>query len=113
MNTVERPWGNYKVLQFEETFQVKQLIIYPEKRLSLQSHRYRAEHWFIVSGNGIVQIDHKEFEISAGDSVDIGVETKHRISCTSNHPLIFIEVQTGSSFDENDIERFEDDFGRV
>ena len=113
MNTVERPWGNYQVLQSEETFQVKQLMVYAGKRLSLQSHKYRAEQWFIVSGNGIVQVENKEFKISPGESVDIGVGSKHRISCTSNHPLIFVEVQTGSSFDENDIERFEDDFGRV
>ena len=108
----ERPWGNYKVLHSEVTFQVKKLIVNQNKRISLQSHKFRAEHWFIVSGKGIVQLDSQEIEVFVGDSSNIPIASKHRISCTSKESLIFIEVQTGISFDENDIIRYEDDFGR-
>jgi mannose-6-phosphate isomerase-like protein (cupin superfamily) len=81
-------------------------------RLSLQSHKYRAEHWFIVSGSGLVQLENEVISVQQGNSVDIPIGAKHRITCTSDDPLVFVEVQTGISFDENDITRYEDDFGR-
>lgn len=112
MNYQERPWGSYTVLQKELNFQVKKLVINPGMRLSLQSHKFRAEHWFIVSGSGLVQLDYQNMEVAKGDSVDVPIGTKHRISCTTTDPLVLIEIQTGSSFDENDIVRHEDDFGR-
>lgn len=101
------------MLQSEETFQVKKLVIQPGMRLSLQSHQFRSEHWFIVSGSGIALVDGYEKIVGAGDSVDISRGLKHRITCTSEEQLVFIEVQTGSSFDESDITRFDDDFGRL
>jgi mannose-6-phosphate isomerase-like protein (cupin superfamily) len=113
MNFEERPWGNYTVLKSDSTFQVKKLVVNPGKRLSLQSHQFRAEHWFIVSGQGIAQLDGEEITLNAGDSIDVPVEAKHRISCSSDMELVFIEVQTGASFDESDITRFDDDFGRL
>ena len=108
----ERPWGNFTVLHTEATCQVKKLVVHSGKRLSLQSHKFRAEHWFIVSGAGLVQIENEKKEVTAGDSVNIPIGAKHRISCTSKDPLTFVEVQTGISFDEKDIIRHEDDFGR-
>ena len=108
-----RPWGQYEVLKTEENFQLKKLLVRPGMRLSLQSHMYRSEHWFIVSGTAKVEIDGVKNNVGPGDSVDIKTGSKHRISCISTEPLIFIEVQTGSSFDEEDIVRYEDDFGRV
>jgi len=113
MNFEERPWGNYTVLISDSTYQVKKLVVYPGKRLSLQSHKFRAEHWFIVSGKGIALLDGEEITLKAGDSIDVPIEAKHRISCSSEMELVFIEVQTGSSFDESDITRFDDDFGRL
>jgi mannose-6-phosphate isomerase-like protein (cupin superfamily) len=107
-----RPWGNYTVLQEGENYQVKRLVINPGKRISLQSHQFRAEHWFIVSGAGIAEVDGVATTVKPGDSVDIPVGLKHRISCSDIVPLTFIEVQTGTSFSETDITRFEDDFGR-
>jgi mannose-6-phosphate isomerase-like protein (cupin superfamily) len=112
MNFEERPWGSYTILYSSASCQVKKLVVNPNKRLSLQSHQYRAEHWFIVSGSGLVQIDSSNLEVSQGDSVDIPIGFKHRISSISTTPLVFIEVQTGTSFDEKDIVRYEDDFGR-
>ena len=101
------------MLQSEVSFQVKKLVVQPGMRLSLQSHKFRSEHWFIVSGSGITLVDGTEKFVEAGDSVDIATGLKHRITCTSEEPLVFIEVQTGSSFDESDIIRFDDDFGRL
>ena len=107
-----RPWGNYTVLEAGESYQVKRLSVNPGKRISLQSHQFRAEHWFIVSGGGIAEVGGVETKVKRGDSVDIPIGLKHRISCNDLEPLIFIEVQTGTSFSETDITRFEDDFGR-
>lgn len=112
MNFEERPWGSFVVLQTDSGYQVKKLVVNPGMRLSLQSHKYRAEHWFIVSGTALVELEDSKFEVDKGGSVDIPSGAKHRITCKSDHPLIFIEVQTGTSFDENDITRYEDDFGR-
>jgi mannose-6-phosphate isomerase len=113
MNFEERPWGNYSVLYTDETCQVKKLILNPGKRISLQSHEFRAEHWFIVSGQGSAELDGKKIEVGPGDSVDIPIGSMHRISCGEGDPMVFIEVQTGSSFEESDIVRYEDDFGRI
>jgi mannose-6-phosphate isomerase-like protein (cupin superfamily) len=113
MHFEERPWGNYTVLHTDEICQVKKLVVNPGKRISLQSHEFRAEHWFIVSGQGIAELDGKEVEMGPGDSIDVPISSKHRISCSSDGPLVFIEVQTGSSFSEDDITRYGDDFGRI
>ena len=108
-----RPWGSFIVLFSDQNCQVKKLDVSPGQRLSLQSHKLRHEHWFVVKGAGKAQVDDAEIILHPGDSVDIPVGTKHRISNDSDDLLVFIEVQTGVSFDEEDIQRFEDDFGRV
>ena len=113
MNFEERPWGNYTVLHTKENFHVKKLVVNPGKRISLQSHKFRAEHWFIVSGYGNAELDGKEFEVVSADSIDIPIGSKHRISCSNAEPLVFIEVQAGATFAEDDIVRYEDDFGRI
>ena len=112
MSSDQRPWGNYTVLHVEPSCQVKKLVVHPGKRLSLQSHKFRAEHWFVVSGEGTADLDGAEIRLKAGDSIDIPIGAKHRIACSSATDLVFIEVQTGSSFAEDDIVRYEDDFGR-
>jgi mannose-6-phosphate isomerase len=108
----ERPWGNFTVLHSEDNCQVKKLVVHPGKRLSLQSHKFRAEHWFIVSGQGNAELGGLEMMVKSGDSFDVPIGAKHRITCTGKTDLVFIEVQTGSSFAEDDIVRYEDDFGR-
>ena len=113
MNFEERPWGNYTVLHSDKSHQVKKMVVNPGKRLSLQSHNFRAEHWFIVSGQGIAELDGQEILLGPGDSIDIPIALKHRIACRGEGDLVFIEVQSGSSFAEEDIVRYEDDFGRV
>ena len=107
-----RPWGQYEVLQEAENHKVKCIKVSPGKRLSYQRHQKRAEHWFIVSGNGEVLIDGVTRKISAGDTVDFGIGVLRRISNTGTDEIVFVEVQTGTYFGEDDIERVEDDFGR-
>ncbi|MFM7860459.1 MAG: phosphomannose isomerase type II C-terminal cupin domain [Candidatus Nanopelagicaceae bacterium] len=108
----ERPWGRYEVLQETATHKVKCIWVHPGKRLSYQRHKFRAEHWFIVTGTGEVTIDGKVSAFKAGDTIEFGIGVLHRISNTGNEDVIFVEVQTGSYFGEDDIERVEDDFGR-
>ena len=113
MNTEKRPWGHYEVLYSGIDCQVKRIEIEPGKRISLQSHKFRNEHWFITSGKGTVQINEQIRSINAGDMVDIPIGTKHRVAASDGFTLSFIEVQTGVSFDELDIIRYDDDYGRA
>ena len=108
-----RPWGYYVVLSDLDDHKVKRIVVYPGKRLSLQSHKRRSEHWMVVSGKGVVTLDSREVELSPGASVDIPVGTRHRMTNRSDAPVVFVEIQTGDYFGEDDIERYEDDFGRA
>ncbi len=107
-----RPWGRYFILEESPIHKVKRIEVRPGKRLSYQRHKFRAEHWLIVQGEGIMTLDGEIRKVKVGDSVDIAIGELHRIENTSNQELIFIEVQTGTYFGEDDIERVEDDFGR-
>jgi mannose-6-phosphate isomerase len=110
----ERPWGNYTVLDDDAPdHKVKRIVVHPGKRLSYQRHSQRAEHWFIVSGKARVTLDGKDIELHAGDSVDIPREGAHRIANDGDRDVVFIEVQQGSYFGEDDIVRLEDDYGRA
>ena len=111
--TDQRPWGHYTVLTDEADHKVKRIVVQPGKRLSLQCHQQRAEHWYVVKGEARVTLDESENMLTAGNAVDIPIHTKHRIENTGSEELVFIEVQTGSYFGEDDIERFDDDFGRT
>jgi mannose-6-phosphate isomerase len=111
-NPSQRPWGRYEVLGTSRTHQVKNIFVRPGSRLSYQRHEKRAEHWFIVEGEARITLDGDTFEISAGDSIDIEIGVAHRIENIGSTELVFTEVQTGTYFGEDDIERLEDDFGR-
>ena len=108
-----RPWGYYRVLADETDHKVKRITVQPGKRLSLQRHNKRSEHWYIVSGEGIVTLDNKDLTLSVGDSIDIPRYSIHRMFNKSKNDVVFIEVQRGEYFGEDDIERLEDDYGRV
>jgi mannose-6-phosphate isomerase-like protein (cupin superfamily) len=107
----ERPWGYYEVLLQETGIQIKRLVINDMQRLSLQSHENRDEYWFCVSGNGIITIDTEEREIYPGATYQIIRGEKHRVMALGGQ-LTIIEVQTGSYLGEDDIVRYEDDYGR-
>ena len=111
--TAERPWGAYTVLAEEGDHKVKRITVSPRSRLSYQRHARRAEHWFVVAGEGVVTLDDAPVPVSAGVAVDIPRHASHRIENTGDRPLVFIEVQTGTYFGEDDIERLDDDYGRA
>lgn len=113
MDTDHRPWGFYEVLADEPDHKVKRITVYPGKRLSLQRHKRRAEHWYIVRGEGLVTVNGQERHFIAGQAVDIPRGAAHRIMNPGSTDMAFIEVQTGEYFGEDDIERIEDDFGRT
>ena len=108
-----RPWGYYQVLADEPDHKVKRIVVYPGKRLSLQRHRHRSEHWYVLAGRAIVTRDDQEFELGAGQATDIPRGALHRVRNPGSENTAFIEIQTGDYFGEDDIERIEDDFGRV
>ncbi len=108
----ERPWGRYEVLQEGATYKVKSIHVLPGKRFSYQRHQKRSEHWYVTDGTGEVTLDGKVIKVSRGSIITVPQGCAHRMSNTGESELIFIEVQTGSYFGEDDIERIEDDFGR-
>jgi mannose-6-phosphate isomerase-like protein (cupin superfamily) len=107
------PWGRWFVIQDEMDFKVKRIEVLPGKRLSYQKHFKREEHWHIVRGEGKVTIDGREYVLGPGNCINIGKEALHRIENIGRKTLIFIEVQRGEYFGEDDVVRIEDDYGRV
>ena len=113
METDIRPWGRYDVLADAKDHKVKRIVVEPGKRLSLQRHSRRDEHWYLVHGRAVATIEAQAIPLSSGQAVDIPRGAAHRILNTGAEPLVYIEVQTGDYFGEDDIERIEDDFGRT
>jgi mannose-6-phosphate isomerase len=114
LERVERPWGDYTVLDEAPDFKVKRITVVAGKRLSYQRHTRRSEHWLVVHGTGRVTLDGEEFDVLPGTAVDVPVGVAHRIANTgTTQPLTFIEVQRGDYFGEDDIVRLEDDYGRT
>lgn len=108
-----RPWGYYIILADEEEHKVKRIVVKPGKRLSLQRHQRRTEHWFVLFGEAVVTLDDQEIKVLPGEAMDIPKTAWHRVQNPGAEDLAFIEIQTGDYFGEDDIERAEDDFGRV
>ena len=107
-----RPWGGYLVLADEDDHKVKRLTVTPGQRLSYQTHARRSEHWFVVAGTGVVTLDGEPVPVAPGTAVDVPLGTAHRIENTGADDLVFIEVQHGDYFGEDDIVRLDDDYGR-
>ncbi len=112
-NGADRPWGRYEVLSDAPDHKVKRIIVEPGRRLSYQTHEQRSEHWFVVGGEGEVTLDGLAIPVHPGIAVDIPLRTPHRVENTGSAPLVFIEVQHGDYFGEDDITRLDDDFGRA
>ena len=108
----ERPWGHYVVIDEGPGHKAKRITVRPGGRLSYQLHRRRSEHWFVVDGEALVTLDGVDLALDAGDAVDIPVGTAHRVANPGAGPLVFVEVQHGTYFGEDDIERLSDDYGR-
>lgn len=111
--TVERPWGAYRVLDESDGYKVKEIIVKPGKRLSLQKHKHRGENWVVVKGEALVQIGSTEFLKRSGESAYIPAGEVHRLSNNGEVPVIIIETQSGDYLGEDDIVRIEDDYQRM
>jgi mannose-6-phosphate isomerase-like protein (cupin superfamily) len=109
----EKPWGHYEVLMEKPGYKVKSLTILPQGEISLQRHAHRNEHWYIVSGKGIVTKNESNIRVLPGDSVDIPVNEVHRVKNIYDENLIFIEIALGDYLGEDDIVRLEDKYGRT
>lgn len=111
--TEERPWGKFTTILVREGCKVKEIEVNPEQRLSYQSHSKRKEKWVIFEGVATVTIDDVKHIIHSGESIEIPVGAKHRVENEQKEKkLKFVEVQTGTYFGEDDIIRYEDDYGR-
>jgi len=109
----ERPWGRFFVLHDELTYKLKRIEVDPGGRLSYQYHHRRSEAWTIVEGTGVITLEDKDSEYTKGQTVLIPQGVKHRIENKTAEKVVFIEVQTGSYFGEDDIVRIEDDYNRA
>jgi mannose-1-phosphate guanylyltransferase/mannose-6-phosphate isomerase len=110
---VHRPWGYYESIDMGERFQVKRIVVTPGGVLSLQKHRHRAEHWVVVRGTAEVTIGEKVRAVHENESVYIPIGSVHRLANKGKISLELIEVQTGSYFGEDDIERLDDVYKRT
>ena len=110
--SVYRPWGSYEVLGEGNGYKMKKIIVKPGKRLSLQKHFKRNEHWIVVEGEALVTIDSDKTPLKQNESIYIKKEQTHRLENTANTDLIVIEVQTGEYLGEDDIVRISDDYDR-
>ena len=110
--TVYRPWGYYTVLEEGLFYKIKKITVLPGKKLSYQLHYHRSEHWIVVKGMAKVTIDGKEFFVRSGESTFVRSGVKHRLENPGKIPLEVIEIQVGEYLEEDDIVRFDDDWGR-
>ncbi len=108
-----RPWGFYEILSDEPDHKVKRITVHPGHRLSYQRHRRRSEHWYVLKGDAVVTLDDKDYSLKPGQAIDLPAGSWHRVRNAGAGDLVLIEVQTGDYFGEDDIERSEDDYGRV
>jgi mannose-6-phosphate isomerase len=108
-----RPWGAFVILDDGPTGKVKRITVDPGQRLSYQKHHRRKEHWFVVAGRAVVTLDGVDHELGPGEAVDIPLGTAHRVRNPGDDDLVFVEVQQGDYFGEDDIVRLDDDYGRA
>ena len=110
--TTQRPWGTYTILEEEDKFKIKRIVIKPHASLSLQLHHHRSEHWVVVQGVATIINGDQEYQLHKNESTFVPINTLHRISNNTKEDLIIIEVQSGEYVGEDDIVRYEDNYGR-
>jgi len=111
-NRVNRPWGWFETIDFGKNFKVKKIQVYPGAKLSYQSHKFRNEHWVVINGKATIVKNGKTFNLEHNESTYIKVGVKHQLMNKGKGSLEIIEVQTGIKLVEDDIERFDDEYGR-
>jgi mannose-6-phosphate isomerase len=109
----DRPWGSWHVIEDGQGYKVKRIVVHPGKRLSLQTHRHRSEHWVVIFGIATCTIGEDVRVAGPGECIDVPLGAPHRLSNENFEDLQIIEVQQGAYTGEDDITRLEDDFGRA
>lgn len=112
MDSAERPWGSWYVLDIGQGYKVKRIEVRPGQRLSYQTHDQRSEHWYVARGTATCLIDGRTIVVGLGETLDVPVGTPHRIANLHDDELTIIEIQRGVYLGEDDIVRLEDDYGR-
>lgn len=113
LESEQRPWGSWHILDEDNGYKVKRIHVNPGARLSYQSHEHRSEHWVVLTGHATAVIDGAELQAGPGESVNVPLGAKHRLINNGDDELIIIEVQRGGYTGEDDITRYEDDYGRT
>lgn len=108
-----RPWGHFEILSISKNYQIKQIVVKPGASLSLQSHKYRSEHWVLIEGKAKVTINKKISIINKNESVFVPVGATHRLENPGKENVVLIEIQTGSYLGEDDITRYDDAYNRT
>ncbi|MFQ5780173.1 MAG: cupin domain-containing protein, partial [Nitrospiria bacterium] len=111
--TVIRAWGSYTVLEEGRGYKIKRIVVNPKSKLSLQMHQKRSEHWVVVTGTARVTCGESVYTIQTNQSTFVPMGVKHRLENPTEEPLQIIEVQSGDYLGEDDIARYEDDYGRI
>ena len=110
--TAHRPWGTYTILEDNQGYKIKKILVKPNKKLSLQKHYHRNEHWIVVSGTATVIVEDKKYLVRPNESTYIKMGETHRLENNGKIPVVLIEVQVGEYTEEDDIIRIKDDFNR-
>lgn len=112
LESEQRPWGSWHVIDVDHGYKIKRIHVDPGCRLSYQQHQYRSEHWVVVFGVATCTIEDETIVVGPGHSVDVPQGARHRLANEGNQELVIVEVQHGGYTGEDDITRFEDDYGR-
>ncbi len=112
MESEERPWGSWHVIDVSEGYKIKRIHVHPGTRLSLQSHEHRSEHWVVIQGIATCEVDDATKIVLQGESIDVPQGAHHRLGNEHDEELVIVEVQLGAYTGEDDIRRYEDDYGR-
>lgn len=112
LESEERPWGSWHVIDVAEGYKIKRIHVNPGCRLSYQTHAHRSEHWVVVFGTATCTIDDAIFSAGPGMTVDVPQGARHRLANEGAEELVIVEVQRGAYTGEDDITRLEDDYGR-
>ena len=112
LESEERPWGSWHVIDVADGYKIKRIHVHAGCRLSLQSHEHRSEHWVVIGGRASCEIDGEITVARTGESIDVPRGARHRLGNEGEDELVIVEVQLGGYTGEDDISRYEDDFGR-
>ena len=113
LESEERPWGSWHVIDVEHGFKIKRIHVNPGSRLSLQTHEHRSEHWVVINGTATATVNDVTTPVQHGESIDVPLGAAHRLANEGDEELVIVEVQLGSYTGEDDIKRLQDDYGRT